>query len=284
MNDPAWQSWAYPYSQLPSRFSLAAVQTVAQRMHKRYARITKEWSVERNTEWFCRVYTAAKLIMHATLTLNSMRFAKEKNLLVVVPYLTYYSYLSLLRAVVMFVPEKNWEEGQLVTLDDASAINLGTDAINAFDKSVAESFAKNIRKAKATRELISYRAPSSGYDDVLETEDVVSQCRTLAEIAQLYSEILERSFKKHSDPEDQKLLDSQLAVLYSISIGPERFRDSEDCYRVDRYLRREPKLTNLYWFFQQGHVEDFFGAWYDPEDRQDVFNPDDEFDLIFDLP
>ena len=60
-----------------------------------------------NSEWMLRTYCASKMIMAATLLLNSAEYSIEKNLLITVPYLQYYAMFCAARAFLYVCPYRN---------------------------------------------------------------------------------------------------------------------------------------------------------------------------------
>lgn len=90
----ASRNWFYEFWKMPSWFDEKACESTASNLLERYSKITKSWNIDRNSEWFCRLFLGAKMIMAATLQINSMLYAEERNLRIVVPYLrsiTHYS-------------------------------------------------------------------------------------------------------------------------------------------------------------------------------------------------
>ena len=99
---------------------------------------------------------------------------------------------------------------------------------------------------KAYRELISYKAPSSGDSAVIDEIDIIWLCTLLSEIAQYNSEILETSITKNADRNAFVFNQSYIGELCNHSVDSFEFYDSEDRYRLD-YLRelllRIPKIS-----------------------------------------
>jgi hypothetical protein len=279
----ASRQWFYEFRELSSTFDETACKRVADRMLQRYALLTKAWTAEANSEWTCRLFMAAKLILVATLQVNSTHFAEDRNLRVVVPYLRYYATLSLLRAICCTLPDLDWDDGNLLRISHSSAIKGSFAHIGKFSKTVAESAETTIRRLKAERELISYRAPSSGDDKVSENNDFLWLCTMLSEIAQFNSELFEASLFKNGEPSSFQLLPEYLNKISGIEIDGHYFGDCEDAYRLGYLARKYPLPANLMHLMTQGHVEDFFGAWYGGDDKS-LFNPDDMQQIIFDIP
>jgi len=278
------REWWYDFREIPSVFQEEKCGVVVASMLTRYSKITKSWSPELNSEWLCRSYLTAKLIMQSTLTINSMQYAEEKNLRVVVPYLRYYSALSLIRAVALMLPEQAWNNGRIITLGHEKALNIVVAHIAEFDSSSASFVKHNVQSLRASRELISYRAPSSGDKAIPDITQFLGMCTFLAELAQLDSELMEASITKNADPNTFVILDEYMYDLATVSLGPHNFRDTVDADRLNYFKRKQPHMRNIRFLMREGHVEDFFGAWTDPEETEGSFDPDEMNGVIFDIP
>jgi len=280
----AGRDWYYDFREVNAVFADASCTKVVVRLLERYSKITKAWSEELNSEWICRLFMSAKLVMSSTLHINAAYFAEEKNLRVVVPYLRYYSVLSLLRAVCYTLPEHEWKNGDLIRISHAAAIDGALDHLRRFDKFFADSAETEIRELKAERELVSYRAPSSGDDCISEKNRYLSLCALLAEIAQFNSELLESSILKNANPVHFRLLSEYASKIASPEIDRHYFGDNEDAYRLGCLARKKPHPVNIQHFMKEGHVDDFFGAWLADEESDGLFNPDEMHNIIFDIP
>jgi len=281
----AGRKWFYDFEELASVFGDDPCRQVGNRLLQRYSVITKTWNAETNSEWTCRLYLAAKLIMSATLHVNSVYYAEERNLRVVVPYLRYYSVFSLLRAVCYTLPEHHWNHGALIEISHEKAISGALDHLRRFDPAIADTVEGEVRELKAERELISYRAPSVGDDQVSEKYTLISLCTLLAEIAQFNSELFDASLSRHGKPEAFQLIPEHLAKLASVEIDGHYFGDIEDAYRLDYLARKHPRPSNLMHMMKEGHVDDFFGAWVSRRENTDgLFDPDAMKQIIFDIP
>jgi hypothetical protein len=145
---------------------------------------------------------------------------------------------------------------------------------------------------KAFRELISYRAPSSGdaHNKIESALDPIDLCTLFCEIAQAQSVLLEASFKKNAKG-SYKFIDYYMDHVCQTEIDGFTFWDDEDWYRFGKFALKHSQPTNLACILSEGHVEDFFFAWWpknedDQEniDKKDIFNPDYNWGVIFDLP
>ncbi len=280
----AGRDWFYDFRELPAAFGAARCTTASNRLLQRYAALTKTWNKEINTEWTCRLFMASKLIMNATLHINSEAYAGEHNLRVVTPYLRYYAALSLARSIAYTLPDLSWGGGDLIRISHTAAITSVYEHLRKLDQTRAEQINAKLLELKAERELISYRAPSSGDSHVSETSDFIEMCTLLAEVAQFNSELFEASLLKNADPSTLLLDLPQLESLAAIEIDGHQFWDGEDAYRLGYLYRKHSRPANLLHLMTEGHVEDYFGAWHSGNDRSDVFNPDDGWQTIFDIP
>ncbi|MCW5599960.1 MAG: hypothetical protein KIT59_12775 [Nitrosomonas sp.] len=280
----AGREWFYNFRELSNQFDEDAARKVASSLLMRYSKLTLNWSSERNSEWICRIYLSAKMIMMATLQLNTLAHAEGKNLRLVMPYLTYYSLLSLLRGIVYTLPEVQWDNGKLVEISHNKAINLAFDHIAQFNKKVSSELKEATLRAKAFRELISYRSPSSGDNSIQDFYQLEPIATLLAEIAQFNSELLEVSILKNTSKDTFRFLQEYIDDLASATIEGVHFFDTEDSYRLDYLRRKYPLPPNILHVMTEGHVEDFFGAWCAKDPIDDAFDPDKDWQLIFDIP
>ena len=280
----AGRQWFYSYKELPKISSEEDWGKIADRLTQRYVRLAKQWNEELNSQWTCRFFMAAKLIMSATLKINAADYAEEKNLRVVVPYLHYYAVFSLLRAVCYTLLECQWDNGKLITISHSGAIKGAMCHLSTINKDVAKIAREEIEQLKAQRELISYRAPSSGDDQVLRCNRLLDLCSLLAELAQFNSELMEKSLERHGNPVAFKLLEECVYQIANVTINNHTFSDREDAYRLGYFMRKQPLLANLQSMMTEGHVDDFFGAWAAEQDNPDQFDPDEMKQIIFDIP
>ncbi len=280
----AGRDWFYDFRELTDRFDETACKKVVSALAKRYATLTGRWSEERNSEWICRIYLSAKMILAASLQLNASQYAAAKNLRSVNPYLAYYAVLSLMRAIVFTLPEQEWNDGQLIKLSHSKILNLATDHIAQFDRNKADGIRQAVLNLRAARELISYWHPSSG-DRNLQASDELKISILLGEVAQFNSEILESSILKRADKGYFEFQQSYIEKLSHIHLHGHLFFDQEDAYRLGYLKRKYPKPPNILQIMTEGHVEDFFGAWAAGEEEDsNVFDPDENWRIIFDVP
>ncbi|WP_145386117.1 RNA-dependent RNA polymerase family protein [Stieleria neptunia] len=156
-------------------------------------------------------------------------------------------------------------------------IKAAVVALARFDRKMAIDVEASVLHLKAVREMLSYRAPSSGDQFQKPNFDIIDNCRMFLEIAQLQSELLEASIEKHVStayPLEKGLTDR---VCHNVIDGIEFF-DSEDSHRISYLARKHPTPTNIMHMLSPGHEEDFYGAWcrdgYDTDSSDDSFDPD----------
>jgi len=280
----AGRKWFYKFRYLPIVFNEDTSSKIAGKLSARYANFTKNWDAEKNSEWLCRNYLSAKMIMSATLTLNSLEYSQKSNLRIVSPYLAYYSILSLLRGLIYTIPEVEWNDGELAKISHQKAIIIAYDYVAKFDFDLAKKLIGQTQELKAFRELISYRSPTSGDENISNNCDVLSLTTMLSELAQFNSELLEASVIKNADESDFVFLRKYQDQLSQVTIEGIQFFDREDSYRLGYLSRKYPLPPNILHVMTKGHVEDFFGAWVSPDDKEGCFDPDGDWQLIFDIP
>ena len=105
----------------------------------------------------------------------------------------------------------------------------------------------------------------------------------MAELAQMHSELLERSI--HKNVKDIFNFNEEYIVQVCHSeIDGFSFWDHEDEYRLNYLRRKYPIPTNIQHIMSEGYVEDFFSSWYAKKETDDIFDPDDNWQIIFDVP
>ncbi|MBC8717932.1 hypothetical protein [Ochrobactrum sp. Marseille-Q0166] len=278
------REWYYNYKIFPDFCDEKITNKGLNGISRNFSKLTKSWSKERNSEWICRIYLSTKMIMMATLQLQALEYAKVRNLRVVVPYLEYYSILCLLRGIVYTSPHIEWDSGEIIRISHNKAIEFSCNHMAQFNPTHSNGLKNLILDLKANRELISYRSPSSGDFSLIEIPDIVKEAKLLAEACQVNSELLERSVQKNSDTSSFVFLPEFSDQLSSIELEGRSFFDPEDCYRLNYLTRNHPCPSNILHTMTEGHVEDFFGAWWTENDSGVEFDPDTNWQLIFDIP
>lgn len=275
----------YSYRELLNLCDNAKLGMVAKSISNLYENdLAKQWTIELNSEWVCRHYLAAKMILNATVILNAINFSEENGMRLATPYFEYYATLSLARAITYTLPDKKWDNGKLITISHKDAINSAFDWLKRFNSSEAEALKAVTLKLKAQRELISYRIPSTGDQNICRDHDLEQLLIILAEVAQFNSELFKKSIVKYADPSTFVVNEEDIHNLACISIDDHEFPDDYDYHRLNYLRRKMPKPTSLHYTMTEGMTEDFIGAW-DGEDGTSFSNGGPgNWQSIFDIP
>ena len=277
------RDWWYEFQELPTFAKESDVQVRSNDLLRQFSTITKSWSSELNSEWVVRIFYAAKMVLASSVMAQSLKYAEENNLRPVVSYLSYYTVMHSLRAILFTSPQVKWNNGEILQTTHTKTINIACDALAHFNKDLSSKVKSSTIHLKAFRELISYRAPSSGDNFEKPDFDVYRYCRLFLEVAQLQSELLEASIAKHVSA-SFKLDQNFTQHVYDVEIDGIQFHDKEDWYRIGYLARKHPAPTNILHIMSEGHVEDFFGSWCPEDETPNAFNPDDDWRILFDVP
>lgn len=245
--------------------------------------VDKNWNSDVNSEWTVRVFYAAKMVLSASVMAQSLKFATNNNLRSVSSYLQYYTVLHSLRAIMFTSPSVAWNDGEILQATHSKTINIACSEIAHFDRTLSEHVKTSVLHLKAFRELISYRAPSSGDRFYKPDFDVYDYSRCFLEIAQLQSDLLEASIEKHVT--DAFELDQEFTHhVTDVEIDGIHFHDNEDWYRIEYLVRKHPHPTNILHIMSEGHVEDFFSSWCAESEQPGAFDSDGDWRILFDVP
>ena len=280
------QVWNYDYRRFLDLCSTADIQEQRARMLEQYAKLTKQWTVEVNSEWTCRLYFATKMILNATVLLNSKAFATNLGMRTANPYFEYYAAFSLMRGLVSTLPTESWQCGRIFEISHSKAINVAFDWLAKFNRVKAFELKKLSMQLKAQRELVAYRAPASGARSLGDNYDLEELLVLLAEAAQFNSEILEQSVEKNANPLVFEVLQEHISAVADVSIEGYQFIDREDLHRLDYVRRKIGRPYSLALFMTEGQTEDFIGSWDGDEDAGEVFSngSPSNWQAIFDIP
>jgi len=158
----AGHKWWYHFHSLPAIFKGNNVGKYVGQLARNYSKLTLNWNDDLNSEWISRHFLATKMILSSSVMLQSLEYAEDKNLRVAVSYLEYYSILMALRAMLFCTPAIGWNKGEMIRLDHKRTLNVAGDILSKLNKELAKKILRYMFHLKAYRELISYRAPSSG--------------------------------------------------------------------------------------------------------------------------
>lgn len=258
--------------------------------------IGKKLCVEKRSELIMRNYLATKMILSASVMMSSLEYSIDKNLKMVIPYLSYYSILTCCKAVFFTSPSVNWNDSEKSIINHSKIKNVAIECIKMLDKDIADEIKKDIDIYKNYRENFSYRFPSSGigifnnYD--LSFDKTLEICKILCEIAELNSlnlqdYIFKNCIDEMSDVEqlDEKYIKECFCYVIDDDEKVELI-DDDDLYRIDYISRKQPFPVDIYHTMTEGMVEDFFGSWCSHEGSEDktLYNPDINWRIIFSVP
>ena len=275
----------FPYKYIQQNVSEVEVAGYCSSIRKQFAiEQTSRWSSEKQTEWLTRHYLAIKMIMSATLLITSRDFAALKNLRIVEPYLLYYSCVCSCKSLIFTLPNLDWEQDRLAQMSHAKVINVCTNALSRLSTRVGSAAYDLLQKAKAYREMFSYRFPGLGLracaEYPLAPKDIVEFCSFTCEVAQVNSECLESSIRKNVKGEYEPAGDV-IEASFAYPFLDDVLEDDDDYYRIAYYLRHGKKPGNLLDMATEGMIEDYFGAWVAKSAGRDLYNPDANIQIIF---
>ncbi|MQA18044.1 hypothetical protein [Rugamonas rivuli] len=279
----AGREWWYDFQQIPLLCEEKSVSRRSQDLMQQFALLTKKWSEDLNSEWTVRVYFSAKMVLAASVMAQSLKYAEERNLRAVTSYLSYYTVLHSLRAIALTSPNVAWNGGDILLMSHSKTINVACDEIANLNRELSGRLKKSVLHLKAFRELISYRAPSSGDRFPKPDFDIFEYSRFFLEVAQLQSELLEASIGKNVT-ESFELQNDLISQVTDMEIEGFNFHDREDGHRLGYLARKHPAPTNILHIMSEGHVEDFFGSWRAGDELPDCFDPDQDWQILFDVP
>lgn len=239
--------------------------------------------------------------MASTLLLNSAKYCIENNVLSTVPYLLYYAAFSACRSLIYVAPLSGTENlDGLIKTNHSKVVNIIPDIIGHLNKSLSIKTKKQLYELRDERELFSYNFPASGLTNEPNFEDSVNLCGILVELAELASRRVQHYIEKHFLPDvsSQTVAAKTWQVLNSDIISKLfthkkktikdedeiLWIDKEDWYRVD-YIKRKVKYPcSIIFTMTEGMTEDFFGAWCHEMIKEEEFNPDKNWNIIFPIP
>lgn len=277
--------WIYAYRELTHSCDENHLAKTSSKITELYTNhLIKKWSIDLNSEWVCRHYLASKMILNATVILNTLNFSEEIGMRLATPYFKYYAVLSLARAVVYTIPTEAWNEGKLITINHSRAIDISFEWLKRFNSQHAQDLKKDVLELKAQRELISYRAPSMGDANLQKNNNLEYLLTILAELAQFNSELLAKSLSKHTNKETRVVDDSYFLDLINVKINNFTFSDKFDAQRLNYLQRKMPFPVPLLFTMTEGMTEDFIYSWDGDEEQLFSIDSPRDWQAIFDIP
>lgn len=286
---PITKGWFYDFRQLLKLFDDETIEKFLNANQQIYAEIAKKWSDELYSEWLCRLFHSSKMIVSATLTINTLTFAEEKNLKFTSGYLEFQALQFCMRSVSLMSPLSKWDEGSLLTGSHNSVLKTVCEIISVLDGELATKFKKYYHYLDAYNKLVSCSTPEGKtFTKEKPSEfDVTSFCELLCEVAQALSELLENAIQDKVTG-DYEFLEHYIDQASRIEINGHSFLNEYDWFWIGRIKRKEIPFSNIMLFLHEGYVEDFFGTWLPEEneyqENNDCFTPDKSWNIIFDVP
>jgi hypothetical protein len=68
------RDWWYEFRSFSQVFDEKSIKNYSLAMLAQFSKITKAWTDVLNSEWLCRVYFSAKMVLSASLMLNSLEY------------------------------------------------------------------------------------------------------------------------------------------------------------------------------------------------------------------
>ncbi len=268
----------YDYTELCVHIDDDDVARYVTQVRQRFGTMAGNWDEATNSEWLARLYLSLKLMLSSQLMVSSLKYAEEHNLLIVEPYLAYYTLLNCCRAFLYASPGVDWRSGALRESTHSKIINVTEAELKKMSVELSAKVTSLITSAKDIRELFSYHFPATGLSIVnreIPFDKVHDTATILCELSEVNSECLASALEKKgvsSQTVDRKLLRS--ICEYD---APLKVVDSDDAYRTNYFVRHSGVPTALSFMARAGLIEDFFGAWMprsgdDPTPEQ--FDPD----------
>jgi hypothetical protein len=105
------RDWWYEFQELPAFAKESSVQAYSSNLLQQFSFITKSWNSALNSEWVVRTFYVAKMVLASSVMAQSLKYAEENNLRPVVSYLSYYTVMHSLRAILFSSPRVSWSNG-----------------------------------------------------------------------------------------------------------------------------------------------------------------------------
>jgi hypothetical protein len=280
----AGSRFEYDYRELPLA-SDADIGNYIHRTRALAAPIAQGFDDARNSEWFVRSYLALKFVLAATLFGNSALYARDRNLQIVQPYLSYYLMLNCCRAFIFSLPCLPWRGSKSVEMTHRNILNTAIDKLKRLNSEQEERCGTVLRAAKEQRDLFSYRFPMSGLavlgGDLVDLDEAIRIGRLFTELAQLNLACLEGAVAAKAPGVFSILEIDEIWRTIRYETSNNDLIDDDDYYRVGYFHRKYTSPVALIALATEGLIEDFFGSWHD--DVEDGFNPDHNNRLLLDL-
>lgn len=284
----AGKNWYYPFREINITFDEKRCKKRIASISEQYSKFTDHWNTEKNSEWTCRFFIAAKLIGVATSHINAWKIVENRGLHITGASLKYYATLSLLRAVCCTLPNHKWNKGKIIQTSSEDASKWTLEYLKEFDPKFSKSIEKVIKDLEHKNESVSYEANSLEKVSV-DNHDFLSACRLLAEIAQFNSELLEELLFERNfyDKKSEFTLLPKYLDEITFSKNDEHSHENMQSQQQLRLIaKKHPEPKNLMRLMTKGYIDNYFAWWFQKDDFND--HVIDKFDpkrqIIFDIP
>jgi len=271
-------SSSFTYNELTS-FDHRKLNTYIQNTHLKYTNEAKEWNIEKNNFWILRLYASLKMLLSSTLFYSNYEFSKEKKIYIALPYFEYYGLVSSCRALLLLSSDKD-VFSTIFSATHRDIIKSTTQLLTSIDTKLSEEFNQHINSLKDRRERFSYHIPTKKIitDDVdITYESSLNYSRLLAEMAQLNSEVLQKTVTTDKNREhfifgNVQEIDDEIFKY---------FDSDEDYYRLGYIARKVKKPISIHQLATEGLTEDFLGNYMEEYAEENNLSPLHNLQLIF---
>ncbi|MCD1644523.1 hypothetical protein [Aurantimonas coralicida] len=275
----------YEFKALPTLANEKDVEAYCQSTRAKCAAVAQSFDDDLNTEWIVRNYLAIKFIHASSITLGTAIYGEKKNILVTLPYSTYYSLLYCCRAFLFTVPDFKWEGINSIERTHSSILNLTESYLRRLNSKLAAQWGAVLKNAQSQRELYSYRFPTTGLAFIekyaIRLDDAIELCQLLSDLAQLNSDCLESALRKHSTGEFRVAQGDAIRLAMTYELDGVETEDNDDYYRIGYHIRKFSTVSNLAFMATEGLRDDYAISWSSDERHdEDAFNPDDYMYLL----
>ncbi|MEI7839825.1 MAG: hypothetical protein WCJ11_04905 [Methylococcaceae bacterium] len=283
----AGKNWYYPFREINITFNEKRFKKRIVSISGQYSKITDFWNTEKNSEWTCRFFIAAKLIAVATSHINAWKIVESHGLHITASSLKYYATLSLLRAVCCTLPNHKWDKGKILQTSHEDASKWTVEYLQKFDAKLSKSIEKIIEELEHRNEFVSYEANSLEKVSA-DNDNFLSVCRLLAEIAQFNSELLEESLFERNfyDKSEFTLLPKYLDEITFSKNDVHASGNIQSQQQLRLIAKQYPEPKNLMGLMTKGYIDNYFAWWFQKDDFNDhvLHKMDPKRQIIFNIP
>lgn len=270
--------YCYHYEELPVAATEEQIQAYCLAIKTQFFPIAKALDERTNAIWSLRYYLAVKFASAAAILSGSAEYARDRNLLLGVPYFNYYCLLNCCRSFLLTSPDIEWAGTATLEMSHTKIINRTADLMKRLDRNPDRRWQERLEAARDYRELYSYRFPARGArlvdNAAFDTEGVARFARLIAELAMLHSECFDASLAKNG-PEIKNvpvIADQDWVEAYDVA--GTRLVDHDDRYRFRKFSGGWGRVSTLQVMTSDGLLDDLYGNWCADDPDEGGFDPD----------